>query len=119
MPAAQPLRRHAQLRDVPALRGQRVEGGSVADETATAAGRRAKTQTMSSSGSTTSAISSRREAAANREPGRACAASWAPSPSRVSGSARSVAQSAAAAAPAREHSSVVSPGCSSREEKYV
>ena len=37
----------------------------------------------------------------------------APSPSRVSGSARSVVHSAAAAAPAREHSRLISPRCSS------
>ena len=60
---------------------------------------------MSSSGSITSATGRRAAARPARARPRARRRACEPSPSRVSGSARSVAHSAAAAAPAREHSS--------------
>ena len=47
----------------------------------------------------------------HRRAARSPAASTVPSPSGVGGKARRVSQSAAAAAPAREHSRLISPRC--------
>ena len=70
---------------------------------------------MSSSGSTCRrSTSDRRRRAANASAARRAAVT-----TGFSGTARSVSHSAAAAAPAREHSRLISPRCSASDVKYV
>ena len=84
--------------------------------------RRGSTQTMSSLGleqERGARVVRDRRRRARSAAARAAATMRGRGPSRVSGSARSVVHSAAAAAPAREHSRLISPRCSSSEVKYV
>ena len=89
----------------------RSNAASQAAVTSLARARRGNGQTMSRSGGTTSGSPSP-AASANASAAARAAPTTAPSPSRSSGNTRSVVHRAAAAAPAREHSRLISPRCS-------